>query len=230
MKYRAVIFDLFGTLVRNFTTPEYQKVLQHMAETTGLPPSEFIKQWWAAARQRNTGDIESIKSFIKDIGSSLGKIVQEEQAEQAVKVRLDYVREMLTPRPQAIDVLTSLRSRGYKTGLVSDCSVEIPMVFDETPLALLFDTRIFSCSVGVRKPDPRIYQLACEDLKVPPQKCLYIGDGGSHELTGATQSGMQAVMIEPYGSAELPQANSEALEWQGPKIKSLSQVLDLVDA
>jgi putative hydrolase of the HAD superfamily len=135
---------------------------------------------------------------------------------------------MLAPRPHAVEVLSALKSKGYKVGLISDCSVEIPMVFNETPLAHLFDSTIFSCSVGVKKPDPRIYAIACQQLGVAPEKCLYIGDGGSRELTGAEKAGMHAVMIEAYGQAELPQANSEALEWKGRVIKSLEEVLDLV--
>jgi len=45
------------------------------------------------------------------------------------------------------------------------------------------------------KPDPRIYHLALERLKVKPQDCLYVGDGSSHELTGARKVGMHPVQI-----------------------------------
>ena len=103
------------------------------------------------------------------------------------------------------------------------------MVWKETPLASLFDATVFSCSVGLKKPDPRIYELACERLAVRPEDSLYIGDGGSRELTGAKEAGLHAVMIEAYGKTELPQANSEAGEWKGPAVSSLNEVLDLVD-
>jgi putative hydrolase of the HAD superfamily len=228
MKYEAVIFDLFGTLVRNFSTPEYQEVLEQMAASVSLPPGEFVRLWYAVSRERNTGGLESIKACIRHIGVILGKEPGDEQIKLAVKARLDYVRSMLAPRPQAEEVLVELKSKGYKVGLLSDCSVEIPMVFNETPLAPLFDATIFSCAVGVKKPDPKIYAIACAQLGVAPEKCLYIGDGGSRELTGASAAGMHAVMIAAYGKAELPQANSEAHEWQGQRISSLDEVLALL--
>jgi putative hydrolase of the HAD superfamily len=228
MKYQAVIFDLFGTLVRNFATPEYQEVLEQMAFSLSLPPAEFVKLWYSVSRERNTGGLESIKACIRHIGGILGRDLQDAQIEMAIKARLDYVRGMLAPRPNALDVLKTLKSKGYKIGLLSDCSIEIPMVFNETSLASLFDATVFSCSVGVKKPDPKIYAIASRQLGVEPEKCLYIGDGGSRELTGAAGVGMHPVMIQAYGQAELPQANSEALEWKGPVIHSLEEVLDLV--
>lgn len=228
MKYQAVIFDLFGTLVRNFATPEYQEVLEQMASSLSVPPAEFVKLWYSVSRERNTGGLESIKACIRHIGGILGKDLQDAQIEMAIKARLDYVRSMLTPRPHTVEVLSALRSKGCKVGLLSDCSIEIPMVFNETPLASLFDAAVFSCSVGVKKPDPKIYAIASRQLGVAPEKCLYIGDGGSRELTGAAGACMHPVMIQAYGQAELPQANSEALEWKGPVIHSLEEVLDLV--
>ncbi len=51
--------------------------------------------------------------------------------------------------------------------------------------------------IGLVKPDPAIYQLACQRLGVIPEDCRYVGDGGSNELTGADASGMRAVLIAP---------------------------------
>jgi putative hydrolase of the HAD superfamily len=201
MKYRAVIFDLFGTLVRNFSTREYQQVLEQMALAVCISPADFTRLWYSASRERQTGTggLQSVQASIRQIGKLSGKDIKDDQVEKAIKARLDYVRQMLTPRPQAIEVLRTLKTRGYKIGLLSDCSVEIPMVWEETPLAALFDATVFSCSVGLKKPDPRIYELACERLAVRPEDSLYIGDGGSRELTGAVAAGLHAVMIKAYG-------------------------------
>jgi putative hydrolase of the HAD superfamily len=228
MKYQAVFFDLFGTLVRNFSSREYQEVLNKMAIILDLSPVEFKKLWWETATERNTGSLNSIQASILYIGQKLGASPETSQIEKAIRVRLDFIKWMLTPRPYAVEVLSSLKSENYKIGLISDCSNDIPLVWDETPLALLFDEVIFSCSVGLKKPDPRIYELAVKRLDVNPGKCLFIGDGGSRELTGAARAGMHPVLIQPYGETELPQANSEAKDWRGPAISSLKEVLELV--
>jgi len=228
MKYKAVLFDLFGTLVRNFSFKEYQKVLDRMASVLSLPPSDFRKLWWETATERNTGSLNSIQDSIAYISQKLGASSEKPLIEKAIGIRLDFIKWMLTPRPYAIEVLTTLRSHHFQVGLISDCSNDIPLVWDDSPLANLFDTVVFSCTVGLKKPDPRIYELAISRLNVSPGQCIFIGDGGSRELTGASQLGMQAVLIRPYGDTELPQANSEVKDWRGPAISSLKEVLDLV--
>ena len=74
------------------------------------------------------------------------------------------------------------------------------------------------------KPDPRIYRLACERLGVQPSGCLYIGDGSSGELTGASTVGMDAVLIRAPDDTE----NGDREDWQGARISSVNEVFDLI--
>jgi putative hydrolase of the HAD superfamily len=228
MKYQAVFFDLFGTLVRNFSTQEYQEILKQMAGLLNVPLPDFLKLWWETASERYTGGLDKIETSIKLIGQKKGLSLEKAQIDRVIEIRLEYIRNMLQPREYAVEVLTQLRSRQYKIGLISDSSIEIPLVWGKSPLANLFDVTVFSCEVGMKKPDPRIYALATARLGVKPGDSLFIGDGGSRELTGAADAGLHAVMIQPYGESELPQANSEFREWSGPKIYSLLEVLDLI--
>lgn len=55
---------------------------------------------------------------------------------------------------------------------------------------------VFSCNVGLLKPDRQIYELAMEHLNVSPEQCLFVGDGGSNELCGAKSAGMGTVFSE----------------------------------
>jgi putative hydrolase of the HAD superfamily len=66
--------------------------------------------------------------------------------------------------------------------------------------------------------------MVCDRLKVAPDRCLYVGDGGSKELTGAAESGMDVVLIR----ASYDTVNGDREEWQGTRISELKQVLDLV--
>ena len=67
--------------------------------------------------------------------------------------------------------------------------------------------------------------LACERLGVEPSDCLFIGDGGSGELTGATTVGMDAVLIRAQDDTE----NGDREDWRGVKISSVSEVLGLME-
>ncbi|MCH8226633.1 MAG: HAD-IA family hydrolase, partial [Chloroflexi bacterium] len=110
---------------------------------------------------------------------------------------------------------------------ISDCSADVPQIWQDTPFKPLIDVTIFSFEVGIKKPDRRIYQLACDRLSVSPQDCIYIGDGGSGELTGAAEAGMYPVLIrepsEVTGEAYRPGEE----DWQGHKISALQEVLAL---
>ena len=142
---------------------------------------------------------------------------------KAVEFRLEYTRRALTPKPDAIVTLAQLKHTGFKLGLLSNCSIEIPILWPETALADLIDRAIFSSRERLKKPDPRIYHLACERLGVEPQECLYIADGENYELIAATEVGMHSVLIKTSNTHS--EVRREAREWQGASISTLSEIL-----
>jgi putative hydrolase of the HAD superfamily len=199
MKYDAVIFDLFGTLVDNFSFQEHERVLSEMAATLSAPRHDFVRLWGATFNERATGIFATAAANIEHVCRVLQLPVAAEAIATAARIRLDYSQRALTPRPGSVETLARLKTAGYKTGLISDCSSEVPQLWSETSFAPLVDVPIFSCMVGLKKPDPRIYRLMCKQLAVKPQACLYVGDGSSRELTGASRVGMHGVLIcVPY--------------------------------
>jgi putative hydrolase of the HAD superfamily len=99
----------------------------------------------------------------------------------------------------------------------------VPHVWDETPFAGVLDELVFSCDVGVSKPDPRIYEIACERLGVEAAYCLFVGDGANDELPGAERAGMTALQLRARGEALTPEGET----WTGPSVERLSEVLEL---
>lgn len=228
MKYKAIIFDLFGTLVDNFTSSEYESVLAEMARIVRVPPAEFQRIWRESFQKRNTGIHPTPQYSIKYICKRLKIEVTNSEVEEAAAVRLDYTLRSLSPRPDAIATIETLNSLGYKTGLISDCTGDIPMVWDRTPFVSLFNVTVFSCEAGIKKPEPRIFHMAVERLEVQPEDCLYIGDGGSGELTGALKTGMTPVLIRDPGESYDMIFMEREDDWEGPRIYHLREVLNLV--
>jgi len=225
MKYAAVIFDLIGTLAQNFSAAEFKGLLREMAAAVCAPAGDFSRRWVASFDKRNKGLFPTLEANIEHICRAMGVEPDPARLAQAAGLMLAFRKRTLMPRPDAVDTLTRLKALGCKTGLISDCSPEVPAVWRETALAALIDEPVFSCLVGLKKPDPRIYHLACERLGVKPQDCVYVGDGDSHELTGAARVGMHAVMIrarheDPY--------RHDPEDWQGPSISALKDILTLV--
>jgi putative hydrolase of the HAD superfamily len=228
LKYKAVIFDLFGTLVENFSRGDYEKTLTEMATVLGAPPDDFIRLWADTFNLRATGVFQNAEACVEHICQELRVPVNDSQVKQTGRIRLDYTSRNIKPQPGSVEVLTSLKSNGYKTALISDCTAETPLVWQKTPLAPLFDVTIYSCKVGIKKPDPHIYLMATESLGVKPSDCLYIGDGSSKELTGALRVGMHPVLIRhPNDSVDTHFIDRED-DWPGPVISSLKEVLNLV--
>jgi putative hydrolase of the HAD superfamily len=227
-KYTAVIFDLFGTLVDNFTITEYQQILEEMSSILKAPPEGFSRLWRDTFRLRTNGTHRTHQESIRYICRELSVPVTEDQIEESAAVRLDYTIKSLKPRPEAVPVIKKLKTMGYRVGLISDCSPETPAAWSKTPFDGIFDVTVFSCVAGVKKPDPRIYQIATDSLKVKPEDCLYIGDGSSHELTGAKQAGMTPVLIRVPDEPTDTHFIEREENWEGPVIATLREVLELV--
>ena len=228
MKYKAVIFDLFGTLVDNFKTSEYLQVLADMSAVLYTPAPGFSKLWRDTFYMRTDGTHKTHEESILYICHELGTKVSEEQVNQAAVIRLGYTIKTLKPRADTIPTINKIKEMGYKVGLISDCSPETPKAWPVTPFKGIFDVTIFSCEAGVKKPDPRIYQMACDQLGVKPEDCLYVGDGSSHELTGALKAGMAPVQIlDPGENADTHYVDRET-GWEGHRIAYLKEVLNLL--
>lgn len=230
MSYDAVIFDLFGTLIDDLTHPEfrrieYERVVSETAAALSVPIDDFTRLWLEMGDRRITGALPTTDAALAQICQELGAQREAEQISGAARIRFEHIRRSLKPRHDTIETLARLKASGYKVGLISDCTAETPTLWPDTPFAAVIEAPVFSCDVGLRKPDPRIYALACERLQVEPQRCVFVGDGGSKELTGASDAGMRAVLIRaPYDD----DIGGGREEWQGDKISSLAEILSLI--
>lgn len=226
---KAVVFDFFGTLVPCLSLSEHKAVLAKMADLPGAPQDAFARQWFDTVKLRMLGEYPSARDNIKAICAMLVVPFDDERCKQAVEERHVYARAHVVPRPNAIEMLRQLRTQGLKIGLISDCSHELPNVWPETEFAPLFDAAVFSVLVKIKKPNPEIYHLAANRLGVTCAECLYIGDGGSNELTGARAVGMQPILLhdaKEQGNADTHRIDGES--WDGARISDLREVFSLM--
>ena len=216
MRYRAVIFDLWQTLVP-FPVESARQMYGRLIKTWGADPVTFEELWHRRRRERETGPLDPhLRSIAEELGLT-GDL------DAVATVRRDWTYAALVPRPDAVATLEELRRRGYKLGMISACSQDVPDVWERTPLAGLFDSTVFSCSVGVSKPDREIYELGARELGVAPRDCLFVGDGANDELPGAERAGMKALQLRAPGEQLTP----EGERWTGDHVERLSDVLEL---
>jgi putative hydrolase of the HAD superfamily len=205
-----VIFDLWNTLAE-WPVDAWDEVRPKVAERLGLTAAAFDERWY--------GEL----SHSREMGSMVDALREFDPSPQAVDeivaIRRRVTAQGLVPVPGAVETLTELRARGLRLGLITICMDDVPALWPETPFHGLFDAEVFSCSVGLRKPDPRIYLLACEELGVEPHEAMFVGDGDNDELAGAERVGIQAVLLDRPGDER---------EWAGLRIRTLPEVLALV--
>jgi putative hydrolase of the HAD superfamily len=177
----------------------------------GLTPEEFEERWFGElSALRETGPLVDA---LGDFDAS------PEVVEEIVSMRRAVTEQGLLPAPGTLETISELRARGLLIGLITVCTDDVPDLWPETPFHGLFDAEVFSCSVGLRKPDPRIYLLACEQLGVEPGEAIFVGDGANDELAGAERVGMTAVLLERDG---------EEQDWAGRRIRTLPELLEIV--
>jgi putative hydrolase of the HAD superfamily len=212
---RAVIFDLWDTIV-DWPDEDWQVLKGRLADRMGLEHDHFDSLWEKTYWKRQTSPIRTMFEAIGADGEHL---------EELIELRTAFTRAGLRPRPGAVETLCTLRERGFRLGLISVCSEEVPLLWAETDFAGLFDSTVFSATCGLRKPDPEIYLLACRELEVEPHEALFVGDGANDELAGAERVGMRAVLIHRAGrEPHWP----ELRDWPGLRITSIPEVLELV--
>ena len=217
MKHRAVVFDLWQTLVP-WPTESAQALYVQMADAVGAPRAEFEEVWLSGRTGRDTGPIgDSVRWVIDQLGLDADPQV-------IIGLRRDWTRDSLVPRPDAISTLERIRERGHRLGLITVCSTDVAELWDSSAFAGLFDVTVFSAEERVAKPDPRIYEICCERLGIPADECLFVGDGANHELPGAERVGMTAVQLCAPGE-ELTEPGKE---WRGRYVERLEEVLELL--
>lgn len=92
-----------------------------------------------------------------------------------------------------------LRTRGLRIGLISNWDTRLGGLMEGLELASFLDSVVCSADVGLHKPDPRIFELACERVGVKPERAAHVGDHHYADILGATSVGMTPVLIDRHG-------------------------------
>lgn len=101
-------------------------------------------------------------------------------------------------KPDTNEVLEELSSR-YPLAIISNADGKIVDLLKKVGIRRFFKTITDSGSIGVEKPDPRIFRAALESLNAKPETSLYVGDIYSVDYMGAAGVGMQSILMDSYG-------------------------------
>jgi putative hydrolase of the HAD superfamily len=193
MTLRAVIFDLGGVVIGSplHAIADYERELglarnavNRVVVTSGPTGA------WSRLERGELGLEEFYPRFEADCAAA-GIVID-------AREMMRRVAEIAVPRPAMLEAIRRLRAAGRKVAALTN-----NWVTDDGGSELLrphFDVFIESAVVGLRKPDPRIYRLACSELGVTPPEAVFLDDIGSN-LKAARALGMTTIKVDEPDAA-----------------------------
>lgn len=209
---KAVIFDMYETLITHFETPLYFG--SEMSKDMGIEEEIFIPQWRATEDSRTKGKYttdEVVEKLLKENGryeESILKLVMDKR----IATKEDCFNHL---NAQIIPMLDELKNKGIKVALISNCFSEEAKVIRKSVLFPYFDVVMLSCEQGMRKPDEAIYLKCLKELELNADECLYVGDGGGNELDTARKLNMKPLQALWYLKEGSKQPVGRLKEFEG---------------
>lgn len=207
MKYRAILFDMDGTLLPMDTdafTKGYFKTLYAQIAQYGLEPKQFSRLMWdgVAAMVRNDGACTNEAAFWalfeQESGVSMSSGIVE-------ACNAYYGKEFHTARaftgenPLAVEAVRLAHSKAEKVVLATNPL--FPMVGQKTRMSWVglkpedFDLVTSYESDRFCKPNPAYFLSVCERIGVAPGECLMIGNDEEEDMAACTKAGMDGYLV-----------------------------------
>ncbi len=217
---RAVFFDVGNTLL--FPHPSVSEVCRQILAEEGhvhdlsaidaLMPlvDEFYEDRYQSDDTFWTDEAETSQVWIGMYSLLCRQLGIEDEAEHiALRVYEEFGRaDRWRAYDDVIPAFRRLRNRGLAIGLISNWDKRLTGLMDGMGIAPLLDTIVSSAEVGLHKPDPRIFELACRRLGVRPDECAHVGDHHYADVLGARAVGMLPVLIDRHAGEERALAES----------------------
>ena len=202
---RAVFFDVGGTLLHL----DRVFILACLAER-GIErdATAFLRADAAARRSMSEllrsadpgTDVSRWRVYAQTLLSDLGCTGEDADAVRTrIHERNREGRLWSYAEPGTPETLKRLKDDGYIVGVVSNSDGRVHRFLDEAGLGPMLDFVVDSGTVGVEKPDPRIFEIACERAGVRAEEAVHVGDIYEIDVLGARAAGITPVLIDPQG-------------------------------
>ncbi len=195
---RAVLFDRDDTL--SVTDPSvYGQAGAWASEQYGLEPQvvtgvmlrhwhEAFGGWWALRT------LEDERAFWQSYGHGIARSLKLSNVQGEALVAQFPYQLFMKPAPGARRVLTALRERGLKIGVLSNTLPNIWPTLEAIGVHDLVDVALSSCALGVHKPDLEVFRLAAAALGVSCHEVLFLDDK-QENVDAARVVGMRAALV-----------------------------------
>ena len=200
MTIRGMLFDIGDTLVAAKTLQEHvlSETVHALAAQGWLAPEHFIRAYHAADREPHFDQLPDLNHLYSD-PRVIARACETWLSARFLRVYRATLRKNLRPDARQIATLTALRARGIKLGIVSNgTTVEQLDQLARLKIKKFFDPILISQAVGIRKPDPRILEIAARQWRFQPREILVIGDRPDWEVLCAKRAGMLSALTTEF--------------------------------
>jgi putative hydrolase of the HAD superfamily len=218
MNVQGIYFDLYGTLLvygnMKKAWSDWLSTFYHLLKKQGLNISaESFSQecdgfFSAPAPASNEDHLTVLERRIQYLCQRLNHQLHKEELSHIADAIADAWQTHISIDPEAMPVLAALKQNKKMVGLVSnfDHPPHVRRILSNNGLESILDTTIISSEVGVKKPDPAIFELALQQTGISPADAVYVGDT-EEDVTGAIAARIRPIFIarpvNPTVSADL---------------------------
>jgi putative hydrolase of the HAD superfamily len=222
-KIKAVLFDLGETLITfgrvNTTILFYEgaSLSYSFLKEKGQPVGSFtayclrnfiplrIKYFFS---KLGTVDFDSLE-LLKKINGKKGIRLDEAGWRQLAWLWYEPLSKLGKAESDIVSSLNALEQAGLKLGIISNTFINgccLDKHLENLEMLDFFQFRFYSYEFGFRKPDPRIFQAACEKIGELPENILFVGDRVDNDISPALKAGMRSVLKKAYTNSgkEIP--------------------------
>lgn len=183
----GVIFD-YGEVISERADPIH---MSNMARITGLPEPTVHDLYWKFRDQYDSGALHG-KTYWQKIGEAAGLSFSPEQTEALVR---EDVVSWSRIRIPVLHWISQLQAAGVKTAILSNMMVDLlAHLREQHPWLNAFTHQCYSCSLGIVKPDERIYRCCLEGLGTVPERTLFLDDREPN-IIAARKIGMHGIVF-----------------------------------
>lgn len=200
-KADGIFFDLGGTLRIEIKDTVYQDEAKRELHRL-LHPNADVETFYSQLNTRFSIYKSWAVNTRREVGDAVlwGLFLQPELDEAFVKEHcheLTYLFRKTRGRrktvPNGVEVLRTLKARGYRLGILSNLigeDYEVRQWIRNEKLEGVFETIVLSSVCGLRKPGDAIYRLACDDMGLEPARCASVADNLDSDIPGAWKAGI----------------------------------------
>lgn len=191
----AVVFDLGGVVMQS---PLH--AIARYERDHGLSPNAINRAIVAAGDDGAWSRLERGELAVADFFPAFEADCRAHGVDLSGTRVLAYIAEAAVPHPAMIEAIRRIRAHGLRVAALTNNWVTSEVRPERARLRELFHVFIESSVVGMRKPDPRIYQLTCRELGVEPARTAFLDDIGRN-LKSARALGMTTIKVDDPDNA-----------------------------